>query len=74
MLPENSSTSPSLLLDQEGGDRHQAVRVRNTEVPSVRHLIGTDHGTDRETVRGTDHGTDHGTDCEDVYHYINHVY
>ena len=35
-LPENSSTSPSLLLDQEGGDRHRAVRVLNTEVPSVR--------------------------------------
>ena len=54
MLPENSATSWSLLLDQEGGDRHRAVRVRNPEVPSVRHLIGTDH----ETVRGTDRGTD----------------
>ncbi|KAI4990823.1 hypothetical protein ZWY2020_039194 [Hordeum vulgare] len=35
MLPENSSTSPSLLLDQEGRDRHRAVRVLNAEVPSV---------------------------------------
>ena len=32
----------SLLLDQEGGDRHQAVCVLNAEVPSVRYLIGTD--------------------------------
>ena len=59
---ENSSTSPSLFLDQEGGDRHRVVRVRNAEVPSVRHLIGTD----RETVRGKDRGTVRGTDREDV--------
>ncbi len=50
------------LLDQEGGDRHRAVRVRNAEVSSVRHLIGTD----LETVRGTDRGTIRGTDHEDV--------
>ena len=30
-------TSPHLLLDQEGGDRHQSVRVLNAEVSSVRH-------------------------------------
>ena len=35
-LPENSSTSSSLLLHQEGRDRHRAVRVLNAEVPSVR--------------------------------------
>ena len=37
-------------MDQEGGDRHQAVRVRNAEVSSVWHLIGTDHEMDREDV------------------------
>ena len=36
-LPENSSTSPSLLLDQEGRDHRRAVRVLNAEVPSVRY-------------------------------------
>ena len=61
-LPKNSSTSLSLLLDQEGGDRHRAVRVRNAEVPSVRHLIGTDH----KTVHGTDRGTVRATDREDL--------
>ena len=35
-LRENSSTYPSLLLNQEGRDRHRAVRVLNAEVPSVR--------------------------------------
>ena len=32
----SSSTSPSPLLDQEGGDVMQTVRVLNAEVPSVR--------------------------------------
>ena len=32
----SSSTSPSPLLDQEGGDVSRPVRVLNTEVPSVR--------------------------------------
>ena len=32
----SSSTSPSPLLDQEGGDVTMAVRVLNAEVPSVR--------------------------------------
>ena len=32
----SSSTSPSPLLDQEGGDVSLTVRVLNTEVPSVR--------------------------------------
>ena len=35
-LPENSSTSRSLLLDQEGRDYRRVVRVLNVEVPSVR--------------------------------------
>ena len=40
------STSPSPLLDQEGGERRCSVRVLNAEVPSVRHsVIGDlDHG------------------------------
>ena len=32
----SSSTSPSPLLDQEGGDVSRPVRVLNAEVPSVR--------------------------------------
>ena len=41
-----SSTSPSSLLDQDGGDVSRPVRVLNAEVPSVRHsVIGDlDHG------------------------------
>ena len=40
------STSPSPLLDQEGGDVFPTVRVLNAEVPSIRHsVIGDlDHG------------------------------
>ena len=40
------STSPSPLLDQEGGERRCSVRVLNAKVPSVRHsVIGDlDHG------------------------------
>ena len=33
-----SSTSPSSLLDQDGGDVSHPVRVLNTEVLSVQHL------------------------------------
>ena len=33
------STSPFPLLDQEGGDVIRSVRVLNTEVLSVRHLV-----------------------------------
>ena len=33
------STSPSPLLDQEGGDVIRSVRVLNAEVLSVRHLV-----------------------------------
>ena len=42
----SSSTSPSPLLDQEGGDVTLTVRVLNTEVLSVRHLVigDLDHG------------------------------
>ena len=42
----SSSTSPSPLLDQVGGDVFLTVRVLNAEVPSVRHsIIGDlDHG------------------------------
>ena len=29
-----------ILLDQEGGGRHRAERVLNTEVPYVRYTIG----------------------------------
>ena len=35
----SSSTSPSPLLDQEGGDIFPIVRVLNVEVLSVRHLV-----------------------------------
>ena len=35
----SSSTSPSPFLDQEGGDVSRPVRVLNTEVLSVRHLV-----------------------------------
>ena len=40
MLPleQSSSTSPSSLLDQDGGDVVRAVRVLNAEVLSVQHL------------------------------------
>ena len=40
MLPVelSSSTSPSPLLDQEGGDVSRPVRVLNAEVLSVQHL------------------------------------
>ena len=34
-----SSTSPSSLLDQDGGDVVRSVRVLNAEVLSVRHLV-----------------------------------
>ena len=34
---ESSPTSPSLLAGSRHGRRHWAVRVSNTEVPSVRH-------------------------------------
>ena len=33
------STSPSSLLDQDGGDIVRPVRVLNAEVLSVRHLV-----------------------------------
>ena len=41
MLPVelSSSTSPSPLLDQEGGDIVRTVRVLNPEVLSVQHLV-----------------------------------
>ena len=41
MLPLElpSSTSPSSLLDQDGGDVVRSVRVLNVEVLSVRHLV-----------------------------------
>ena len=41
MLPLelSSSTSPSSLLDQDGGDVVRTVRVLNTEVLSVQHLV-----------------------------------
>ena len=41
MLPVelSSSTSPSPLLDQEGGDISRPVRVLNAEVLSVQHLV-----------------------------------
>ena len=41
MLPLElpSSTSPSSLLDQDGGDVVRPVRVLNTEVLSIRHLV-----------------------------------
>ena len=37
-LEQSSSTSPSPLLDQEGGDVSRPVRVLNAEVLSVQHL------------------------------------
>ena len=42
----SSSTSPSLWLDQEGGDVSRPVRVLNAEVLSVQHLVigDLDHG------------------------------
>ena len=42
----SSSTFPSPLLDQEGGDVIRSVRVLNAEVLSVRHLVigDLDHG------------------------------
>ena len=41
MLPLElpSSTSPSSLLDQDGGDVVLSIRVLNAEVPSVQHLV-----------------------------------
>ena len=41
MLPFElpSSTSPSSLLDQDGGDVAHTVRVLNAEVLSVQHLV-----------------------------------
>ena len=38
-LELSSSTSPSSLLDQDGGDVVRPVRVLNAEVLSVRHLV-----------------------------------
>ena len=38
-LEQSSSTSPSPLLDQEGGDVSRPVRVLNAEVMSVQHLV-----------------------------------
>ena len=39
LLEPSSSTSPSPLLDQEGGDVAHTVRVLNAEVMSVQHLV-----------------------------------
>ena len=39
LLEPSSSTSPSPLLDQEGGDVVRTVRVLNAEVLSVQHLV-----------------------------------
>ena len=39
LLEPSSSTSPSPLLDQEGGDVSRPVRVLNAEVLSVQHLV-----------------------------------
>jgi hypothetical protein len=46
LLEPSSSTSPSPLLDQEGGDVVRSVRVLNAEVLSVQHLVigDLDHG------------------------------
>ena len=48
MLPLelSSSSSPSSLLDQDGGDVARTVRVLNAEVLSVQHLVigDLDHG------------------------------
>ena len=38
-LELSSSTSPSSLLDKDGGDVVRPVRVLNTEVLSVQHLV-----------------------------------
>ena len=38
-LELSSSTSPSSLLDQDGGDVTRTVRVLNAEVLSVQHLV-----------------------------------
>ena len=38
-LELSSSTSPSSLLDQDGGDIVRPVRVLNAEVLSVQHLV-----------------------------------
>ena len=39
LLEPSSSTSPSPLLDQEGGDVVRTVRVLNAEVLSIQHLV-----------------------------------
>ena len=39
LLEPSSSTFPSPLLDQEGGDVSRPVRVLNAEVLSVQHLV-----------------------------------
>ena len=39
LLEPSSSTYPSPLLDQEGGDVARTVRVLNAEVLSVQHLV-----------------------------------
>ena len=46
LLEPSSSTSPSPLPDQEGGDVSRPVRVLNAEVLSVQHLVigDLDHG------------------------------
>ena len=38
-LELSSSTSPSSLLDQDGGDVVRTIRVLNAEVLSVQHLV-----------------------------------
>ena len=42
LLEPSSSTSPSPLLDQEGGYVVRSVRVLNAEVLSVQHLVISD--------------------------------
>ncbi len=46
LLEPSSPTSPSPLLDQEGGDIVRSVRVLNAEVLFVQHLVigDLDHG------------------------------
>ena len=46
LLEPSSSTSPSSLLDQDGGDVVRPIRVLNAEVLSVQHLVigDLDHG------------------------------
>ena len=39
LLEPSSSTSPSPLLDQEGGDIVRTVGVLNVEVLSIQHLV-----------------------------------